>query len=124
MKARRASTAGRASAGSKAGVLLLGVLVFLLLFRVRLVLEFSLPGERLIDDPAIEAAYARCYSDKDHEIHAEAFATIDNPAVQKEFINSNRERAAAECRALHPETPVTAHEPLRLDLVDVEPRFW
>lgn len=120
----RTSKTRTGSAARKAGVLLLAALAFLLLFRVTLVLEFSMPGERQVNDPAIELAYARCYGDKDREIHAEAFATIDNPAVQKEFINSNRERAAAECRALHPATTITIHEPLRLDLVDLEPRFW
>ena len=74
-----------------------------------------------IADPAIEAQYEACYQQKDKEIHVTAFGTIDNPDVQKEFISSNRARAAEECRALHPESMVAAEEPWRLNL---RPRFW
>ena len=95
-----------------------------LLFDVDFVLDVSGSRESRIADPAIEAQYEACYAARDDEIHATAFGTIDNPDVQKEYITSNRARAAAECRALHPESIMTVVEPARFNLVDLAPRFW
>ena len=81
-------------------------------------------GEAKVADPAIEAAYDECFAAKDEEIHTRAFGTIDNPDVQKEFITSNRARAAAECRALHPEKMITIETPARFRVVTLRPRFW
>ena len=94
------------------------------LYDVDLVFDIALPGERREPDPAVEDAYARCYRERDDEIHATAFGTIDNPDVQKEFISSNRARAARECRELHPEVLIIVREPARFNLVDLTPRFW
>jgi hypothetical protein len=98
--------------------------VFVALYDVDPVFDVALPGETLIPDPVVEEAYAQCYRERDEEIHATAFGTIDNPDVQKEFISSHRARAASECRERHPEVLVTVREPARFDLVDVRPRFW
>jgi len=64
-----------------------------------------------VADPEVEAQYQSCYQEKDKEIHATAFGTIDNPDVQKEFITTNRARAAAECRDLNPESVIRVEEP-------------
>jgi len=104
---------------------LAGLAVLLLaLFEVDFRFELALPKSVEMPDPAVEARYEQCYAERDHEIHATAFGTIDNPEVQKEFINSGRAKAARECRALHPQSLITVEEPLRFNLVDLEPRFW
>lgn len=105
-------------------VLLAGAIVTVVLFDVNTVFEVALSGESSIPDPAIEEEYARCFRERDDEIHATAFGTIDNPDVQKEFIASNRERAARECRDRHPETMITVREPARFKIFDLQPRFW
>lgn len=83
-------------------------------------LEFEIAPSTIIEvaDPEVEAQYRSCYEEKDEEIHATAFGTIDNPDVQKEFITSNRARAAAECRDLYPAAVTRVEEPggLRLKL--------
>ena len=104
-------------------VLLAGALVPVF-YRVNLVLDVALPGESLVADPVVEAAYESCYEDRDHEIHATAFGTIDNPDVQREFINSRRASARKECRAAHPESMTKVATPARFHLVDLEPRYW
>ena len=100
------------------------IAITLLLYEVRLAFEFALPAETAVADPAQEARYAECYAAKDDEIHRTAFGTIDNPDVQKEFITSNRARAARECRNEYPEQTITTSMPLRFNLVDLEPRYW
>ena len=110
--------------GRAIGVLVLAGVIFFALFDVDFVFCFAWPTDAEIPDPGVEAAYQRCYEAKDREIHARAFGTIDNPEVQKEFITSNRLRAARECRSQFPGKLVTEHEPLRFNLVDVAPRFW
>lgn len=102
-------------------VIFIGVFV---LYDVDFRFDFSGPNESRIADPEVEAAYAACYAARDDEIHTTAFGTIDNPDVQKEFITSSRARAAAECRALHPESIITVEKPARFNLVDLTPRFW
>ena len=83
--------------------------------------EFSPSTQAEIADPDVELQYEACYQQKDDEIHATAFGTIDNPDVQKEFITANRARAAAECRALHPESTIRVEEPSQFRMT---PRFW
>lgn len=104
--------------------LLAGTIVTVALFDVEPVFDVALPGESGIPDPAVEEAYARCYQKRDDEIHATAFGTIDNPDVQKEFIASNRQRAARECRDRYPGVMITVREPARFNFFDLEPRFW
>lgn len=99
---------------------LLTVLLSAVLFEIDI--PPSTPAE--IADPAMEAQYHACYQAKDDEIHATAFGTIDNPDVQKEFITTNRARAAAECRALHPETLIAVDAGAEIRFVKLTPRFW
>jgi hypothetical protein len=110
----------RTAAATLAGLAVLTLALFQVDFRF----ELSMPRNVEIPDPAVEALYDECYADRDHEIHAAAFGSIDNPEVQKEFINSGRVKAARECRELHPQALITVEEPLRFNLVDLKPRFW
>lgn len=104
---------------------LAGLAVLLLaLFEINFRFELGFPRTVEVPDPLIEALYEKCYADRDHAIHATAFGNIDNPDVQKEFITSKRAEAVRECRARHPQALITVEEPLRFNLVDLEPRFW
>jgi len=103
--------------GKLISTFLLAAVLVMVLFEI----DISPSTTTEIADPAMEAQYRVCYQQKDDEIHATAFATIDNPDVQKEFIISNRARASAECGALHPESMIVVDEPWRFDL---RPRFW
>ena len=99
------------------------LLLFLVFFRVSLDFRFALPQEVQEPDASQEALFDACYAERDAEIHRTAFGTIDNPDVQKEFINTNRARAAAECREAYPQRMITVAQPFRFNLLDVEPRF-
>lgn len=108
--------------GRKISVWVVAVIAFVVLFEVNF--GAGNAGGRQVPDPEIEAAFEACYAEKDQEIHATAFATIDNPDVQKEFITSNRARAVAACRELHPERLVTVDEDGGSLPVRLTPRFW
>ncbi len=99
------------------------LIVMLLLFEVRLNIEFALPGEGRQLDLEQEARYAACYAGRDKEIHDVAFGTIDNPDVQKLYISNNREKAVSECRLQFPKQWTTIDEPFRFNLVDLRFRF-
>ena len=93
---------------------------FFVLFEV----DVGADGDERTPDPLVEAAFDACYAEKDDEIHTTAFGTIDNPDVQKEFITSNRARAVAECRELHPERLITVEKENAVFGVSLTPRFW
>ena len=98
--------------------------VLLILFDVTINPEFAMPQDIERLDAEEEAHYLACYSERDAEIHRRAFGTIDNPDVQKEFITNNRAVAAAECRAENPRRTVMITTPLRINFIDLSPRFW
>jgi len=105
-------------------ILLIAVAVTTVLFDVDLEYDVALPAEKQVPDPAVEARYEQCYAEEDHEIHEKAFGTIDNPEVQKEFINSNRVRAERDCRERYPESMIIVREPFHFRLFTLRPRFW
>jgi hypothetical protein len=105
-------------------LIIAALIIALLLFDVSVDAQFSLPGEEKQPDLEREAQFAACYEKQDAEIHRTAFGTIDNPDVQKEFINTNRERANANCRRSFPATETIVTTPLRMKLLDFEPRYW
>ena len=105
-------------------ILLVAAVLAAALFEVEFRFDVALPAEVEIPDPAVEAEFEACYRARDDALHATAFATIDNPDVQKEFIAANRAAASRDCRALHPRQMITVSEPPRFDILDVEPRFW
>ena len=100
------------------------LVVTVALYDVSIAVEFALPGEKTVVDAKQEARYEACYAAKDEVIHETAFGTIDNPDVQKEYIASNRARAAHECRLEFPERSKAEKTRFRFNLVDLEPRFW
>lgn len=97
--------------------------LFLLLFDVTPRFEFALPREVAEPDPAREAEFDACFAARDDAIHEEAFGTIDNPDVQREFISMRREEAERDCRERFPARTVMVSEPFRFNLVDVRFRF-
>ena len=102
----------------------MAIAIVLALYDLRLNFVFLLPDEVEQPDPAQEALYAECYQARDNLIHDTAFTTIDNPDVQKEFINTSRARAARECRDEYPQQLVTVRQPFRLNILDLHPRYW
>lgn len=105
-------------------LMIAAVVTVLLLFDISVDVEFGLPGEERRPDLEQEARFADCFRKRDAEIHEIAFGTIDNPDVQKEFINTNREHATAECRSSFPATEVIVTTPFHMKLLDFEPRYW
>jgi hypothetical protein len=106
------------------GTIVLLVAIVITLYDVKPDFVFSLPGEIEQIDPAQEVLFAQCYELRDEQIHDLAFGTIDNPDVQKEFINTSRGRATSECRNKYPREWVTIRQPFRLKLFDMHPRYW
>jgi hypothetical protein len=106
------------------GTIILPVALVTTLYDVKLNFVFSLPGEVEQIDLAQEALYTRCYKRRDEEIHDTAFGTIDNPDVQKEFINTSRAQAASACRDEYPQQWQTVRQPFALKLLDLQPRYW
>ena len=102
---------------------LTGLSLFLVFFDVDIAPEFALPGTAEIDDPGQESRYSDCFAARDAAIHERAFATIDNPDVQKEYIAMQRDEARQACRASHPRRRTVIDTPFRFNLVDVAPRF-
>ena len=99
------------------------LVALLVLFEVRVNLQFSLPGEGQQLNVEQEARYAAGYAERDDEIHDVAFGTIDNPDVQKLYILNNRKQAATECRQLFPEQWITVDEPFRFNVIDLKFRY-
>lgn len=112
------------SVAGKTWLIALLLFVIFVFFDVSLDLQFALPQETQEPDPGQETRYSACYADRDREIHRIAFGTIDNPDVQKEYINSNRRRAAAECRAAYPQRMITVAKPFRFSVFRIEARYW
>lgn len=102
---------------------ILALAAFNMLFEVRFDFEFSLAGQSRELDPEQEARYEACFAERDKEIHATAFGTIDNPDVQKLYISNHRDEAAEECREQFPEQWITVDEPFRFSLIDLHYRF-
>ena len=84
---------------------------------------FELPADVQVPDPEQEARFDACFDEQDQRIHKQAFDTIDNPDVQREYISMHRDRARAECRERYPRRATTARRPLRINLIDLQPRF-
>jgi hypothetical protein len=100
------------------------IAVVIALYDVQPNFVFSMPGKSDQPDPAQEALYEQCFQTQDNQIHGIAFRTIDNPDVQKEFINTGRAHAARECRDKYPQRRVTKPQPFVFNLFDLQPRYW
>ena len=102
----------------------IGVLLILVLFEIDWVLDFGRSNTVEVPDPDIEASYENCFKIKDDAMHRQAFGTIDNPDVQREFISANRAKIAADCRAEFPQETLSVEGEGSLNLIDLQPRFW
>ena len=94
------------------------------LYDVQFNFVFSLPGEIEQTDLLQDALYKQCYELRDKQIHDTAFGTIDNPDVQKEFINTSRADAASECRDKYPQLWITVWQEFHMNIVDLRARYW
>ena len=103
-----------------AGVLLLALV---LLFDVEVDPQFAMPREVELPDPEQEARYRACVDEQDARIHAETFAAIDNPDVQREVLSTRKAQAARACRQTYPERRVAVEEPFRFNLIDLTFRY-
>ena len=99
------------------------VLIFAI-YDMQIEFAFSLPGEIEQLDSAQETLYMQCFESRDKRIHDTAFGTIDNPDVQKEFINTSRADAASECRDQYPQQWVTIPQAFHLNIIDLRARYW
>jgi len=106
------------------GTCVVVIAVVIALYDIQPNFVLSMPGESAQPDPVQEALYDQCFREQDSQIHDSAFRTIDNPDVQKEFINTGRAHATIECRNKFPREWVTIRQPFRLNLFDMHPRYW
>lgn len=105
-------------------LIVVSIALLFFLYEVKPDFVFSLPGESEQVDATQEALYAQCYALRDKQLHDTAFATIDNPDVQKEFINTSRARATYECREKFPQRLVTVRQSLVVKIFAIKPRYW
>jgi len=101
-----------------------GVLLIFIVFEVDLGQDVGGSDTTEVPDPVIEARYEECYAVRDDAMHRQAFSTIDNPDVQREFISANRALIAAECRAQFPQEMIVLEDDDSTTLIRFRPRFW
>ena len=99
------------------------LVLLLILFDVDVNPQFSLPADVERPDDAQEALYTACVEEQDRIVHAETFAEVDNPDVQREILIRRMADATRQCREQHPQQTVTVREPFRFNLIDLEFRF-
>lgn len=106
-----------------AAVLAVALLLLFLFFEVRFDFQISMPREIVELDAEQEARYLRCVEERDADIHRTAFATIDNPDVQKEYLAAQKVEAQLVCRVDFPAIRTTSSQSFRIKVVDLEYRF-
>lgn len=99
------------------------LLILVLLFDVDIEPQFTMPRAVERADAEQEARYRACVDQRDARIHAETFATIDNPDVQREVLSTRKGQAAMACRQEYPQRLVTVEEPFRFNLIDLTFRY-
>ena len=104
-------------------VVIVAVIATLLLFEVKFAPRFSLPGETEALDEAQETRFQSCVEEADRQIHAETFAAIDNPDVQREVLYRRKQAAKADCREQFPEQIRMINVPLDVNLLDFRWRY-
>jgi len=97
--------------------------VLIALFEVDVDYRFTRPHTEERPDPQQEARYEACVERHDREIHAEAFARIDNPDVQREIIYRRMQEAKQLCRKAHPLRMTTVEVPFDFNLIDLRWRY-
>lgn len=104
------------------GTAIVAGVLMLWLFDVSLNLQFALTADTQQPDARQETLYRSCFAKRDTRIHERAFAEIDNPDVQREFIASERDAARTACRAEFPERWQTVRSPFRWNIFDFHRR--
>lgn len=99
------------------------LVVLLALFDVDFEPRLVLPHSEQRVDPGQEARYEACVEEYDHEIHAETFARVDNPDVQREILYRRMQEAKAACRETYPERMIEVEVPFDVNLIDLSWRF-
>lgn len=99
------------------------LVLLLLMFDVDVDFRFSLPRTERALDAEQEALYDDCVVQADREVHAETFAEVDNPDVQREWLYRRMEAAKAECRSTYPQRHVDVEHPLEFNVVNLRRRF-
>jgi hypothetical protein len=97
--------------------------VVVVLFDIDLNPQFAMSSETEQMDQEQEASFNACVDEKDRLVHAETFAGVDNPDVQREMLMARKEQLVRECRVEFPETRVTVITPFRFNLLDVKFRY-
>lgn len=104
-------------------VLAVALLLLFLFFEVRFDFQVSMPREIVELDSEQENRYIRCVEERDAEIHRIAFATIDNPDVQREYLATQKDEAKLVCRSEFPMKKNTKKQSFRVKLVDLKYRY-
>ncbi len=104
-------------------VLAAAVVLLLMLSEVDLDLRFSLPRTERQLDAAQEARYDACVEQADRDVHADTFAEVDNPDVQREWLYRRMQAAKAECRSTYPQRHVDVERPLEFNVINLRWRF-
>jgi hypothetical protein len=97
--------------------------IALILFDIDINPELEMSQEIQQLDVAQEARFNACVEEKDDLVHAEVFADVDNPDVQREMLMTRKEQLVRTCRDEFPETRVIVIEPFRFNLLDIKFRY-
>jgi hypothetical protein len=99
------------------------ILIVLLLFDVDIDIRFVMPHAEERVDPQQEAAYEACVEEFDRQVHAETFARVDNPDVQRELLYRRMAAAKADCRERYPRRTTTVEVPFDFNFIDLSWRY-
>ena len=99
------------------------LVVVLLLFDIEADVRIAMPGTDRQLDTEQEARYAACVEQADREVHAETFAEVDNPDVQREWLYRRMQTAKAECRSTYPQRHVDVERSFEFNVVNLRWRF-
>ena len=97
--------------------------VVLVLFDVDVDARLVMPHTEARADPAREAEFEACVEELEREIHAETFANVDNPDVQRELLYRRMQKAKATCRERFPEQTMTVDVPFDFNIFDLSWRY-
>ena len=100
------------------------IILFNLLYKINFFWNLTSVSIINIPEPEIEENYIKCYQEADASIHVDAFNSIDNPDVQREYISSMRKEAQKKCRSDFPEEVVTLEVPRERKFFNIKARFW
>ena len=97
--------------------------VVLVLFDVEFDVRVVMPHVEERPDSVREAEFEACVEESDRRIHAETFANVDNPDVQRELLYRRKQQAKAACRERYPERTTTVDVPFDFNIIDLSWRY-